>query len=88
MDINKKPGEILFGQPRVAVDDFYWLAVPLDGIVEIAKGRLTECSEVSDLMLHRCAEDSVKSILCHCASDLDSVVETAALLFCDEIRKQ
>ncbi len=88
MDISKNPDEIQHGQLRVAVDDFYWLAVPLESIVEIAKVRLTECSEVHDLALHRCAEDSVKSILCHCASDLESVVETAALVFCDEIRKQ
>lgn len=86
MDTEKS--NYLPGQPRVAIDDFYWLAVPLQGIVEIAQDRLTECSEVTDLKLRRGAEDSVKSILCRCASNLDSVVETATQLFCDQIRKQ
>ena len=73
-------------QMRVAIDDFYWLAVPLNEIVKIAQQPAPECSEVSILQKRSCAEESVRKILCPCALDFDSVVETAIRLFCDEKR--
>lgn len=62
-------------QYRVGVDDFYWLAVPIHKLAEYTIVLTDACGAASVKEIRNCAFLTVKSKLCDCAQQEESVVD-------------
>lgn len=87
MDTSARSGVTATSHSRIGIDDFYWLAVPLWEIERKARKQGAVCSSLVTNDIQKCSEDSVKSILCSCVSECDSVVNTASQYLIDNIRE-
>lgn len=54
--------------------DLLWEAIPFDELLDTAKARIGDCSSKTEEEIRRCAEAVVRSQICDCCGNEETVV--------------
>ncbi len=88
MDTKLESSRKAASKSRVGIDDFYWLAVPIHELAEYTNVLADACGAASIEEIRNCAFLTVRSKLCDCAQQEESVVEAVMQEFTRLVKRR